>query len=241
MENQILWGEVPTQRKKKEEKYTTPVVTLAAIEKAGAGRKISFNKAAQELLSIKGEDSIAFGFTTDGEHIYVRKWDKPGSFKLTQVCTISDKRTYEFIIKRNGLTLGNEYEFDLESRGEFCELILRKEEVAFPNTDLGVVTEEVSLEADLDALPEVPEGGATYVGDEVVMQEFQEDIAQVPAPEVEVEMPFDDESIETAKANTIPVVEPVQDTKRVKFAIDNTVEDEVVVPTIEEEDEEDEW
>ena len=65
----IIWGNVPAQRKRKEEKYNFAVVTMSAIDKPGAGRKFSFNKAAQEVLGIQGEDRISFGFTPDGKHI----------------------------------------------------------------------------------------------------------------------------------------------------------------------------
>ena len=57
MEN-FTWDAVPSQRQRKTEKYDYPVMTMAALAKPGAGRKFSFNKAAQDFMSIEGEDRI---------------------------------------------------------------------------------------------------------------------------------------------------------------------------------------
>lgn len=170
----LIWDAVPTQRKKKEELFSTPVVSMSAIEKVGAGRKFSFNKAAQELLGIKGEERISFGFTQDGNHIFVRKeTSEDKGFKLTQTCTISDKKTYEFVAKRLSLNTDVENHFDVIPLEGFCELVLKagtevvegvttEEVIEFTKTDVGEVTDVEDMSADLSSLPEVPEGGTTY-------------------------------------------------------------------------------
>jgi hypothetical protein len=166
----LIWDAVPTQRKKKEELFSTPVMSMSAIEKVGAGRKFSFNKAAQELLGIEGENRISFGFTPDGAHIFVRKeTSEERGFKLTQTCTISDKKTYEFVAKRLNLNTDAENHFDLIPLEGFCELMLKantetatEEVIEFAKTNVGEVTDVEDMSADLSSLPEVPEGGATY-------------------------------------------------------------------------------
>lgn len=126
MEN-VIWGEVPAQRKRKEERFSTPVMTMSAIDKPGAGRKFSFNNAAQTALEIVGEDIISFGFDTNSKKIFVKKTDT-GGFKLTKTCTLSDKKTYEFIARLLDLNIETENHFDLvevEGRGyfELCYMI----------------------------------------------------------------------------------------------------------------------
>ena len=66
MEN-VIWGEVPAQRKRKEERFSTPVMTMSAIDKPGAGRKFSFNNAAQSALEIVGEDISGVNFSFHGQ------------------------------------------------------------------------------------------------------------------------------------------------------------------------------
>ena len=105
MEN-FTWDAVPSQRQRKTEKYNYPVMTMAALSKPGAGRKFSFNKAAQELMSIEGENRISFGFNSDRTIVAVRKAEGENGFKLTKTCTLSDKKTFEFISK--SLKLSND-------------------------------------------------------------------------------------------------------------------------------------
>jgi hypothetical protein len=111
MEN-FTWDAVPSQRQRKTEKYNYPVMTMSALTKPGAGRKFSFNKAAQELMSIEGEDRISFGFNADRTIVAVRKADGENGFKLTKTCTLSDKKTFEFISK--SLELSNDVENDFK-------------------------------------------------------------------------------------------------------------------------------
>lgn len=125
MEN-VVWGEVPAQRKRKEEKFNFPAVTMSAIDKPGAGRKFSFNKAAQEALDIKGEEKVSFGFAADTKQIFVRKETGDAGFQLTKTCTLSDKRTYEFIAKRLDLNseVENTFSINMVAGQNYGELIL---------------------------------------------------------------------------------------------------------------------
>jgi hypothetical protein len=117
MEN-LMWDAVPTQRTRKQEKYNFPAVTMVALDKPGVGRKFVFNKAAQELLGVSGEDYISFGFSPDKSIIAVRKNDTIAGLKLTKTCTISDKKTYEFIAKILNLDTTKENSFRLETKND---------------------------------------------------------------------------------------------------------------------------
>lgn len=108
----FTWDAVPSQRQRKTEKYNYPVMTMAALTKPGAGRKFSFNKAAQDFMSIEGEDRISFGFSPDRSIVALRKAEGDAGFKLTKTCTFSDKKTFEFISKT--LELSNEIENDFK-------------------------------------------------------------------------------------------------------------------------------
>jgi len=174
MEN-VVWGLVPAQRTRKEEKFTTPVVTMSAIDKPGAGRKFSFNKAAQELLGIEGENRISFGFITapTNFNIFVRKVEDESGFLLTKTCTFSDKKTYEFIAKRLELNTEVETDFDVTIvAGEnYAQLTLKtsdnvaiveEEVLTMPAPDKETVEEEItetisetSLDSDEDNDEEV--------------------------------------------------------------------------------------
>lgn len=114
MEN-LIWDSVPVQRQRRGEKYNFAVVTMSAIDKPGAGRKFSFNKAAQEILGIQGEDRVSFGFSTDRTIIAIRKATGDAGLKLTKTCTISDKRTYDFITKILDLDITQETELKIEN------------------------------------------------------------------------------------------------------------------------------
>ncbi len=162
----LIWDAVPAQRKRKEEQFTVPVLTMAALVKAGGGRKFTFNKASQEVLEIEGEDRVSFGFSADGQHIFVRKAADKAGFALTKTCTLSDKRTFEFIAKRLGLNTEVENHFSFtpsEYPGVFeLNLMTVTDAPVFATTQLGEISDEQDLSADLDSLPEVPEGGNLY-------------------------------------------------------------------------------
>jgi hypothetical protein len=86
---------------------------MSAIDKPGAGRKFTFNKAAQDVLGINGEDRVSFGFSTDRTIIAVRKAAGDAGLKLTKTCTLSDKRTYDFIAKILDLDITQETDLEI--------------------------------------------------------------------------------------------------------------------------------
>lgn len=227
----LIWNDVPKKRQAKTEKFDTPVVSLNAIEKIGAGRKFTFNKAAQTLLNIVGKDRVSFGFTKDGQHIYLRKADGEAGLELTQTCTISDKKTYEFIAKQCGLNIEVENHFDVVGvvNTNYFELKYRpmvgEMEVVdflalgatptdeFKSMDLGEIVDE-TVEVEDTVMNEVD---STYAEQEVLEQ-----LADEAMVEDEVQI----------------VEEMVEET------IDNIVDDNVALgaEVIEEEvEEEDEW
>ena len=112
----FTWDAVPSQRQQKTEKYAYAVMTMSALAKPGAGRKFSFNNAAQELMSIEGEDRVSFGFNADRTIVAVRKAEGDTGFKLTKTCTFSDKKTFEFISKTLELSNDVENEFSINSK-----------------------------------------------------------------------------------------------------------------------------
>jgi hypothetical protein len=138
MEN-VVWDAVPAQRTRKQEKYSTPVITMSAIDKPGAGRKFSFNKAAQDALGVVGEDRVTFGFQADGNKIFIRKEsNSEAGFQLTKTCSLSDKKTYEFIVKRWNLNSEVETELDLVMSDNFGELFIKN-----TSDNVPVATKEV--------------------------------------------------------------------------------------------------
>ena len=120
----FTWDAVPSQRQRKTEKYDYPVMTMAALAKAGAGRKFSFNKAAQDLLDIQGEDRVSFGFNNTRTIVAIRKAEEDAGFKLTKTCTFSDKKIFEFISKTLELSNDVENEFKILDRDGFYKLEL---------------------------------------------------------------------------------------------------------------------
>jgi ribosomal protein S4E len=160
----LMWGELPKQRVRKEEKFSTAVLTMAAVEKVGGGRKFVFNKAAQADLEIVGEDRISFGFDKVNNVIAVRKSNTDKSLQLTKTCTVSNKEWFEFIAKHFGLNIETENNFDLIATNNYFTLSLRaldndtnniveavvlEEEspvIEFHTTDLGEVSDEKVLE-----------------------------------------------------------------------------------------------
>lgn len=160
----LMWGELPKQRVRKEEKFSTAVLTMAAVEKVGGGRKFVFNKAAQADLEIVGEDKISFGFDKVNNVIAVRKSNTDKSLQLTKTCTVSNKEWFEFIAKHFGLNIEAENNFDLIATNNYFTLSLRvldndsnnvvetailTEEspvIEFHTTDLGEVNDEEIVE-----------------------------------------------------------------------------------------------
>lgn len=169
MEN-VVWGEVPAQRTRKQEQFSHPVVTMSAIDKPGAGRKFSFNKAAQTALGIQGEDRISFGFETNGKRIFIRKAEGDAGFQLTKTCTLSDKKTYEFIAKR--WDLNSEVENHLaiamgDSYGEL-QLMTSSEPTVINTVD---VVEEKSVPAEINSLDAEADHDVNDIAEYVPMDE----------------------------------------------------------------------
>lgn len=114
----IDWG-VPVQRKtRKTERFETPVVTMSAIAKEGAGRKFSFNKAAQDALGLvagdDGESFVAFGSSSTDIFVKASTTEEANMFKLTKSFSFSDKKTFEFIAKKKDLDTSIENFLHLE-------------------------------------------------------------------------------------------------------------------------------
>ena len=180
----LVWDSVPAQRKRKAEKYDFPVVTMSAIEKVGAGRKFSFNKAAQELLEIEGEDRVSFGFSTDRKIIAVRKAIGENGIQLTKTCTISDKKTYDFIVKLLNLDTSVENDFSIDIHNNLTVLNLlnhtavtqEEETIEFEVTNVGEVSEEEDLSADVSSVPTAESFG-------VEAAEVEEEVEEAVMPE----------------------------------------------------------
>lgn len=169
MEN-VVWGEVPAQRTRKQEQFSHPVVTMSAIDKPGAGRKFSFNKAAQEALGIKGEDRVSFGFETNGKRIFIRKAEGDAGFQLTKTCTLSDKRTYEFIAKRWDLNSEVENHLAIAMADSYGELqLMSSAEPTVINT-----VEEKSVPAEIASLDTEADHDVNDIAEYVPMNEEAE-------------------------------------------------------------------
>lgn len=174
MEN-FTWDAVPSQRQRKTEKYNYPVMTMAALAKPGAGRKFSFNKAAQDFMSIEGEDRISFGFSADRSIVAIRKANEDNGFKLTKTCTFSDKKTFEFISKTLELSNDVENEFKIsEKEGIF----VLKQITEDSNIDLNNHNEESEV-------AEVTLDKSATTNTVEVTEEVSDTIGNVNYPEVD--------------------------------------------------------
>tara|TARA_R110000868_G_scaffold281739_2_gene542010 strand:+ start:1218 stop:1793 length:576 start_codon:yes stop_codon:yes gene_type:complete len=180
----LIWDEVPAQRKRRAEQFAFSVVTLSAIAKLGAGRKFSFNAAAQKELDVTSGDRISFGFSTDKKLAAVRKATGDQGFALTQTCTISDKKTYEFMVKMFNLdtAIENHFEISLVNGLHTLSPVLSEttQEVVFEiNTiDVGEISDEEDLGADLRGIPTTESLGieaADEVEEMVVSATIEED------------------------------------------------------------------
>ena len=164
----LIWDEVPAQRKRKQEQFAFPVITLSAIAKLGAGRKFSFNAAAQKHLDITGGERISFGFSADKKLAAVRKATGDQGFPLTQACTISDKKTYEFMVKIFNLDTAVENHFEIT-------------EVNGLNTLSPVLEGTVKAEEEEEEI--VFEINTTYVGEISDEEDFSADLRGIPTTE----------------------------------------------------------
>jgi hypothetical protein len=194
----LIWDSVPAQRKRKAEKFSFPAVTMSAIEKVGAGRKFSFNKAAQELLGIEGEDRVSFGFSTDRKIIAIRKTTGDTGLQLTKTCTISDKKTYDFIVKLLDLDTSVENDFSIDTHNGLNTLnvlrniqIPQEEVIQFEVTNVGEVSEEDDLNADMTSIPTAESFGVEPAV-ETEVEDFIEEQSVVPVPEEDADSTEED-------------------------------------------------
>lgn len=201
----LIWGEIPTKRTKKVEKYSTPVLTMHAVEKVGGGRKFSFNKAAQELLDIVGGDFILFGYSTTTLDVFVKKSSEEKGLGLTQTCTLSDKKNYEFIAKRLDLSIEETHEFDLvlSESGNYCTLFLIEKAVSETPSEgipVNASKEKKSLfEKVADVRPEILETEEVAEVEEIENVEEtleEENFVTNNAEEVLEEETFNEENVE---------------------------------------------
>lgn len=151
MEN-VSWGAAPSQRTKKVEKYDIPVLTMVALEKEGARRKFTFNKAAVEMLGLKKEDSILFGYSTITNEVFLKK--EEGRIKVTNSFSFSDQKTFDTITKRFGLSNDVENEFLIDAtdnEGVFSLLPLElkeRKEITEPVTIFSAIEDQEIVEDD---------------------------------------------------------------------------------------------
>ena len=162
MEN-VDWG-IPTQRKRKEEKYSTPVVTMAKLEKSGVARKFSFNTAAKEAMGItdKGNQFALIGFAGENQIFFkVQNEETDKGYKVTKSGTFSHKKVFELIVEKLDLNTDVENEFDLVSKEEFGEGVYEatliseelKTEAGSDNVEIGN-EEEAAMEESGNTTPE---------------------------------------------------------------------------------------
>jgi len=257
MEN-ISWG-IPVTRTKKEERFTNPVISMTALLKEGANRKFSFNKAATAELGLVGKESfVAFGYPNDGSNdIFVKNLgtfekdeqdnfiDVPsGAFNVAGNLSISDKRTFEFIVKRKGLNVLVENHLHLEQvegKPFFKVASITSDEQATTNSpsDEVVETVEEELQTEVQPAEELDAFDAATTSELVIEApkvEAPKKVAKTVAKPV-VEAPKVEAVVEEDEwEEYVPEVEPVKNEKAVKFAIDET-EEVPVAPTTEESDE----
>jgi len=154
---EFTWDAVPSQRQRKTEKYDYPVMTMAALAKPGAGRKFSFNKAAQELLNIEGEDKVSFGFNNDRTIVAIRKAEGDTGFKLTKTCTFSDKKIFEFISKTLELSNDVENEFKILDTNGYYKLELMSNAISHDQLEEAIESKETEIVADTIGNVDYPE------------------------------------------------------------------------------------
>lgn len=110
------FGVPSSRRSTKVEKYSTPVATTVIAEEKKA-RSIMFNEAAVNALGLKEDAQVAFSFENG---IFVFNGDDPNIPEEVKINVtkleprkISDKKTYEYLLKSLELTDAQENEFDL--------------------------------------------------------------------------------------------------------------------------------
>jgi hypothetical protein len=213
---EITWGLPTTTRTVKEERFTTPVVSLVAITASKAARKFTFNKAAKEVLGLTDYCYVMLGFADNKLVVknlgnFDEGVDAPyGSFTVSKILTFSDKKIFEHIIKMNNLDITKEHHIHLipvEGQPFMIQSSI--------DTDL------VSVVADVQE----------------VVEETADDVFK---SDEEMKAPAQAKT-KVSKEVAEPVVKAEPAPERVKFAIDNTEEEPVVEEVSSENDEEEEW
>jgi len=186
----IDWGIPNSGRTRKTEKYDTPVVTMSAILKDGAGRKFSFNNAAIEALGLvkPTEDKIsyvAFGFSGDDLYCKSTNMESNDVFKTNKSFSFSDKKMFEYIAKRKELVVTCENHLFLEEvEGDHGQGVMGMFKVV--NTvsgDAPVVSTE-DEEKDIPTMPTPTEEGT---GNEVFSAAGEEEEVEEEVIGVEIE------------------------------------------------------
>jgi len=226
----INWG-VPSVtatvvRKKKQERFDTPVLSMRAITAPGLNRMMSFNKAAETSLGLVKDSILKIGFK--GESIFLMstgvqelaegekapKLDA-GSFVLNGNLSFSDKKVFNHIatLLKLDINLANHLTLEAIENKPFMQVT-------------GVVTDPSEVESNVI---------------EEVIEEAIDDVIESPFV---TEKPQPQDKVIVKETKTIKVVEKKEiqlAPERVAFAIDDTDEEEVIEPETKDEDEEDEW
>ena len=195
----IDWGIPNSGRTRKTEKYDTPVVTMSAILKDGAGRKFSFNNAAIEALGLVKPTNdevsyVAFGFSGDDLYCKSTSVESNDVFKTNKSFSFSDKKMFEYIAKRKELTVSCENNLFLEEvEGDHGQDVMGMFKVV--NTVSGdapvVPTEDTEEDIPTMPTPDTEEGTGNEVfsaaGEDTEVEEVEEVV------EIEEEVESSDE------------------------------------------------
>jgi len=214
---EITWGLPTTTRTVKEERFTTPVVSLVAITASKAARKFTFNKAAKEALGLTDYCNVMLGFA-EGKVVIKNLGNLEegeeapyGAFTVTKSLTFSDKKIFEHIIKLNKLDITKEHHIHL----------------------IPVEGQPFMIQSNIDT-----DLVSTFADVQEVVEETADDVFK---SDEEMKTPVQ-AKIKTSKEIAEPVVKAEPAPERVKYAVDNTEEEPVVEEKASSEnDEEEEW
>ena len=181
---EIDWG-TPVLRKKKEERFSTPVVTMSALAGKGSGRKFSFNKAAQDALGLVKLDEengqvsyVSFGRANNDIFVIASETEQDGMkmFKTNKSFSFSDKKTYEFLTRTLGLSNVAENHLHLEQvEGEAFFKVVSVDSDSTPSEEEGKEEETTNATTDTaTATVEVEEEVAEAPGETVGADEESE-------------------------------------------------------------------
>lgn len=195
----LEWG-VPTQRKKKVEKFDTPVVTMAQLEGKGTGRKFSFNKAAQEKLGIDAEveQTVMVGFEKgeDKKGIFIKivNGENENGYRLTKSGTFSNKKVFEFITDLRELSNEVENELHLVDSEvaevmEVSKITMSSDEIPGAKEIAGMLRDELKTETASDNVEieneEEAEMTETDMSNAELQEKMEEEQSEKVAEEVE--------------------------------------------------------